>query len=87
MNLRIYAPYGGLITDVAVNDKFQVVTTDPHKKRNVTVVPIILKPGEKITVRTKILSGRNQPDDPIFSVTPGIKPTPNNVAVASACKR
>lgn len=87
MNLRFYAPYGGLVTDVVVGDTTRAILTASHHKRNVAIVPVLLKPGQTTTVQATMLTGRDQPNDPILSTTPGINPTLNNVAVASACGR
>jgi hypothetical protein len=36
-------------------------------------------------IKAAMFSGRNQRSDAVFSTTPGIEATPNNVRVPSAC--
>ncbi|MBC7630477.1 DUF4012 domain-containing protein [Aeromicrobium sp.] len=87
LNVRVYAPYGGRIDEVTVNDDPQTIQSARHERRNVTVVPVRLEPGQTVTVRTDLVTGKGQPDDPILTTTPTVNPTRNNVAVASACRR
>ncbi|MBC7632940.1 DUF4012 domain-containing protein [Aeromicrobium sp.] len=87
LNVRIYAPYGGLVNEVSVDDELQTVLSAVHKKRNVTIVPVRLKPGQTVTIRTILLTGQHQPRNPVLSVTPTVSKTPNNLSIANACKR
>lgn len=83
--LRFYSPFAGGFTDVKVNNKKQTVYGDKHLGRNVTRVVLRLKPGETYTVTTSMISGPGQTGDVVFSTTPGIKSTPNDVVTPSAC--
>jgi hypothetical protein len=83
--LRAYSPYGGGFTNVRVNGENQTVYADRHLGRNVTSVHLLIKPGETYTVTTTMISGRGQTADAIFSTTPGVQNTLNDVSVKSAC--
>ncbi len=83
--LRFYSPFGGGFTDVKVNNQAQTVYGDKHLGRNVTRVVLRLEPGQTYTVTTSMISGRGQTGDVVFSTTPGIKSTPNDVVTPSAC--
>lgn len=83
--LRFYSPFGGGFTEVRVNNKKQTVYGDTFKGRNVTRVVVRLKPGETVSVTTAMISGPKQPGDVIFSTTPGIRSTNNDVVTPSAC--
>lgn len=85
LNLRFYAPYGGLVTDLSITGEEQTVNIGTHHDRNVAIVPVLIKPGGKVTVTTAILSGRGQAGDVVFRTTPGINPTPNDRKIDSAC--
>ncbi len=84
-NLRIYAPVGGEIIGMTVDGTAHSVTADKHEGRQVALLPIILKPGQKSTVTADIRTAKGQSGDGIFSFTPGMVPAPNGVAITSAC--
>ena len=85
MNLRFYAPLGGLVTDLKVNGKEETINRGSHDGLNVVIVPVLLAPGQKVTVTTSMFTGEDQRNDAVFATTPGINPTPNNVKVPTAC--
>ena len=86
MNLRYYAPVGGSVTDLRVNDEQRTVVTGRDGDLEVAIIPVLLAPGQKVTVTTSIETGKGQRGDAVFSTTPGIGRTPNNVAVPSSCE-
>jgi len=85
MIMRWYAPYGGDVTKIQVDGKPYGVTGGKHQDRRVSYVPLQLQPGQSFTIETTMTSGRGQTGDGVFSTTPGIKPTPNDVRIASSC--
>jgi hypothetical protein len=48
-------------------------------------MPVLLAPGEEVTVKASMFTGKDQRGDAVFATTPGIEATPNNVTVPSAC--
>lgn len=84
-NLRVYAPYGGEITGLAVDGQGHSVTSDQHKGRQVALLPMSLKPGQRTTVIADIRTAEGQSGDGFFSFTPGMVPAPNGVRITSAC--
>ena len=84
-NLRIYAPYGGEITGLTVDGQAHSITADTHLGRQVALVPITLAPGRSSTVTADIRTAEGQPEDGVFSVTPGMVPAANGVTISSAC--
>jgi hypothetical protein len=84
-NLRIYAPYGGEITGLEIDNKNHSVTADKHMGRQVALVPITLSPGQQSVVTADIRTAKGQSSDGVFSFTPGMVPAPNGVAITSAC--
>ncbi|WP_162891325.1 DUF4012 domain-containing protein [Aeromicrobium sp. A1-2] len=85
ISVRAYSPFDGGFTEVRVNGKKQTVYADRHLGRNVTSVTLVINPGETYTVTTSMISGRGQRGDAVFSTTPGVQQTLNNVRVQSAC--
>jgi len=83
--MRFFAPYRGGFTEVRVNGIKQTVYADSLYGRNVTKVLLTIKPGETYTVMTSMITGKGQDKDPIFSTTPGVQSTANDVKVPSAC--
>ena len=85
MNLRYYAPLGGSVADLRINDDPRTIARGKDGDRQVAVVPVLLAPGQKVTVTATVETGKHQRGDATFSTTPGIDPTPNNVRVSSSC--
>jgi hypothetical protein len=85
INVRIYSPFDGGITSVRVNGKPQTVSGGRVDGRNVSTVTVTIKPGEQLSVTATMISGRGQSGDAVFSTTPGVQPTLNDVRVTSAC--
>lgn len=83
--VRLYSPFGGGFTAVDLDGKRQTVYADRHLGRNVTKLVLTIKPGESHTITTTMISGRGQTGDGVFSTTPGVHPTRNDVPIASAC--
>ena len=85
MILTHYAPYGGLLTRLEVDGEEELMNRAEHDGLNVVSHSILLAPGQKVTVKTSMFTGKDQRDDAVFRTTPGIEATPNNVTVPSAC--
>ncbi len=85
LNLRFYSPYEGGFTEMRVNNKQQTVYAGRHLGRNVTGIVLEVKPGETLIVTTAMISGPGQDGDVVFSTTPGVNSTPNDVVTPSAC--
>lgn len=83
--LRFYSPYAGGFTSVRVDGTKQTVYADTHRGRNVTKVLLTVHPQQTYKITTTMISGPNQDGDPVFSTTPGIDSSPNDVRVKSAC--
>jgi hypothetical protein len=85
MVMSYYAPHGGLLTHLEIDGKDQPLNRFEHNGINVVTVPVLLAPGQKMTVKASMFTGKDQRDDAVFTTTPGIESAPNNVAVPSAC--
>lgn len=83
---RFYAPFGGGFTSVKLNNVPQTIYADQQKGRNVTKVLLTIKPGETQTITTTMITGKGQDGDAVFSTTPGVRSTQNDVEVKSACQ-
>ena len=84
-NLRIYAPYGGEITNLSVDGQGRSITADKHDGRQVALLPMTLLPGQQSTVTADIRTAEGQSGDGVLSFTPGMVPAANGVRIASAC--
>ncbi len=85
INLRIYGPVGGRITQVTVDSNSVPVSTNQHKRRQVAVVPVLLQPGQRMLVSATIRTASGQGADPVLEFTPGMGAAPNGVRVPAAC--
>ena len=61
------------------------MTADKHLGRQVALLPVALKPGQKSTVTADIRTAPGQSGDGVFSFTPGMVPAANGVSITSAC--
>lgn len=78
VNMRIYAPAGGEITDLTVDGVPAAITADQHFGRQVAYVPITLKPGQDMTIVAEIRTGTGQDGDGVLNFTPGLESTDEN---------
>lgn len=85
-NLRIYGPVAGAITGVTQDGQVVSVTADRHQDRQVAVVPVQLRPGQRMVVKATMRTGAGQTGKPVLTTTPGIRSQPNGVATTSACE-
>lgn len=85
INLRFYGPYRGAVTSVTVDGEEQTRYVASHHGRPVQFVTLVLNPGDRFQVTTTMVTGEGQTGDGVFSTTPGVAPTPNDVRVPSAC--
>jgi hypothetical protein len=85
MVMAFYAPYGGVVTRLEVDGEEQPLNRVEHDGVNVVTVPVLLAPGQELTVKASMFTGKDQRGDAVFATTPGIEATPNNVTVPSAC--
>ncbi|MFI5426817.1 DUF4012 domain-containing protein [Aeromicrobium sp. UC242_57] len=84
--VRLYSPYRGGFTSVALDGKSQTVYADTHHGRNVTKVVLTLEPGSTHTITTRMITGKGQSGDAVLSTTPGVLPSRNDIRVPSACR-
>ncbi|MGH3457728.1 DUF4012 domain-containing protein [Aeromicrobium sp.] len=86
MIMTFYAPYGGLVTRLEIDGEEELVNRVEHDGLNLVSQTILLAPGQKMTVKASMFTGKDQREDAVFTTTPGIEATPNNVTVPSACR-
>jgi hypothetical protein len=72
VNMRIYAPYGGEVTELTVDGAPVSISSDKQFGRPVAFLPITLKPGEESLVVAEIRTKNGQDGDGVFSFTPGM---------------
>ena len=85
MAMTLYAPFGGEVTRLDIDGEEQPLNRAEHDGLQVVIAPVLLAPGQKMTVKASIVTGKDQRDVAVLTTTPGIEATPNNVIVPSAC--
>lgn len=85
ITVRVYSPFEGGITDLRVDGDQRAVSAGRVDGRNIATATVTLKPGQKHTVTATMIAARGQRGDAVFSTTPGIESSPNDVVVKSAC--
>ena len=85
LRVQFYSPVGGKLTRLAVNGERAKVGVGVHDGRQVLVLPVVLKPGQQMTVDARFRSGPGQNQDPVLDWTPGMEDGPSGATVATAC--
>ncbi len=85
LSVQIYSPTRGAITGLSVNGKRADVGVGVHYGRQVFVLPMVLKPGQRTTVRASFRSGPGQDQDPVLDWTPGMTWQPSGATGSTAC--
>ena len=85
MVIAVYAPYGGAVTRLEVDGREQPLNRFEHHGLNVVTTPVLLGPGQEVTVKASMFTGKGQREGAVLATTPGIESTPNNVRIRSAC--
>lgn len=85
LNVRVVSPPDGSVTDLEIDGERRDVVGGDLDGRDVAIVPVLLGPGESVTVRTTVVSGPGQDGRPVLTTTPGIAPAVNDVRSPSAC--
>ena len=81
----LYAPAGGRIDAVTLDDEEPAVTLDDHDARPVAYTTIDLRPGESTTLRYTAYTGESQQEDIRVLTTPLADGTGGESYTASAC--
>ncbi len=85
-NVMLYAPTGGYVRTVSVDDRDQPFDTETHDGRPVVLRTVDLRPGQSHTLTYEVVSGRGQTDPVSLRVTPGANgPGVTGVPSGSAC--
>jgi hypothetical protein len=85
VNLRIYAPAGGHLTGLTVAGKRTEVVEAHHMGREVSFLPLVIRPGEHVAVLASFRAGKGQVGHPVLSVTPGITLKAPQVTAVGSC--
>jgi hypothetical protein len=85
-NLRIYAPQGGDITRLEANGHRVPVRVRQVDGLPVSIVGLVLQPGEQIRLVVTLKSGEGQRSDPVLQVTPGVRTTTSSSTSPSSCR-
>ncbi|WP_157682898.1 DUF4012 domain-containing protein [Nocardioides scoriae] len=85
MNLRMYAPTGGKLTALTRDGKAADIQQVVHDGRQVSVLPVLLAPGQEMVVKATFTTRPGQDGTPRLSWTPGIEWAPTSVVARSRC--
>lgn len=85
LRVQLYAPTGGVLTGLSVDGKRANVGVGVHDGRQVFVLPMVLEPGQRISVEALFRSAPGQDQDPVLDFTPGMTWQPSGATAATAC--
>ena len=85
LNAWLYGPTGGEIVSVLRDGHTITVSADRHHDRQVTPVPVLLRPGQRVVITTTMRSGAHQAGDPVLTSTPTVQEAPNRATATSIC--
>ena len=83
--LHLYAPIGGKLTGLTVDGKRAEVSVAQHDGHQVSVLTLVLKPGERVPVTATFRARPGQVGDPVLQFTPGMRWQPSGGTAASTC--
>lgn len=86
LNVRVVSPVDGSVSGLEVDGDRRDVVGGDLDGRDVAIVPVLLAPGQSVTVRSTVVSAPGQDGRPVLTTTPGIAPAVNDVRSPSACR-
>lgn len=85
VNLRIATPSGSTVESLEVDGAGTIIGTGLLGDRPVVIQPALLAPGQEVTIKLTVTTGKDQPGGSIVSTTPGVVPFKQDKRFESAC--
>lgn len=85
VNLRLAAPSGSTVESLEVDGAGTIIASGLLGDRPVVIQPAVLAPGQKVTMKLTVTTGKDQPGASIVSTTPGVVPFKQDQRFESAC--
>ena len=86
MNLQIYAPAGGAVTEIRANGEPVKITRLRHEGRDVSSLALVIAPGEQTRLTFQLRGAKGDRGDPVLQWTPGMRTGPTSATATSACR-
>ena len=85
LNLRMYAPTGGKVTELIANGKPVKIVTHEHDGRQVAIVTMFIRAHQEVRLTAQLQTRAGQRGDPVLDWTPGVRTRTSGVTAASSC--
>ena len=85
VNLRIAAPAGSTLASLEVDGERTIYARGDLGDRPIAIQPVVLAPGQEVTLTLTVTTGKDQPGSSIVSTTPGVVPFAQDKRFPSAC--
>ncbi len=85
LNIRLMAPYKGYFTSITLDGEPVTISADRLYGRAVSRLEVVLRPGERKTLKADVISGPGQVAPPVFNTTPGVDSLRNGFSASSSC--
>ena len=85
LNLRMYAPTGGELTELTANGRPVRIETTEHNGRQVAVVTMLVRARQEVRLAAEFRTRDGQRGDPVLDWTPGVRTKQSTVTAASSC--
>ena len=85
VNLRIAAPSGSTIDSLEVDGAPTIFGQGLLGNRPIAIQPAVLAPGQEVTMKLTVTTGKDQPGSSIVSTTPGVVAFDQDTRFESAC--
>ncbi len=85
MNLRLYAPTAGRLEALTVDGEPARIKVGQDRDRQVSVLPLTLRPGQSVRVRALFETRPGQIGDPSLQWTPSMEWGPSSATARSLC--
>lgn len=85
LTVRVVAPSGGTIDDVEAKTAISLDESGRLGKRPVAYTAYVIKPGQTVTIRTTMTTGKDQRRGAVVTTTPGVQTLAQDRRFASSC--
>lgn len=85
VNLRIAAPSGSTLESLEVDGARTIFGQGLLGDRPIAIQPAVVAPGQEVTMKLTVTTGKDQPGGSIVSTTPGVVPFTQDKRFESAC--
>jgi hypothetical protein len=85
VTVRVFSPWGGKVERVEAKESGSVDLGGRSGERQVALTGYVLEPGQKVTIRTTMTTGKDQRRGAVVTTTPGVQSFDQDRRFGSSC--